>query len=272
MKIGVGLPAAVPDMDMTLIGRWASEAEQAGFESVGVIDRLVYDNLDPLTALGAAAATTERIELVSTLVNVCWRANPVLLAKQLGSVTRMSGGRFTAGLGMGGWPADYEASGVPLAGRAALFDGALRTMESAWQAHGGGRPGILLGGLVPASFRRAATAVSEGWVAPLFGLGTLQEGREAVRQAWSEAGRSGQPQVITGRYFSLGAGADATADEYIRHYYGDDFFEPARLDTPTSGEQLRAELEALSEAGCDHVVLFPCAGDLEQIALLASAI
>jgi alkanesulfonate monooxygenase SsuD/methylene tetrahydromethanopterin reductase-like flavin-dependent oxidoreductase (luciferase family) len=95
MRVGIGLPAAVPGTNMTLIGRWATEAEGAGFESVGVIDRLMYDNLDPLTALAAAAACTDRVELVSTLVNVCWRNNAVLLAKQLSSVVRLSGGRLT---------------------------------------------------------------------------------------------------------------------------------------------------------------------------------
>src|SRR2546421_5499292 len=97
MRIGIGLPAAVPGTDMTSIGGWAADAERAGFESVGVIDRLIYDNLDPLTALAAAAACTSRVELTSTVVNVCWRANPVLLAKQLSSVVRLSGGRLTAG-------------------------------------------------------------------------------------------------------------------------------------------------------------------------------
>lgn len=48
MRTGIGLPAAVPDTDMSEIGDWAAEAERAGFASVGVIDRLVYDNLDPL--------------------------------------------------------------------------------------------------------------------------------------------------------------------------------------------------------------------------------
>jgi len=86
---------------MAQIGSFAAHAEQAGFESVGVIDRLVYDNLDPLIALAAAAACTSRIRLISTVVNVNWRANPRLLAKQISSVMRVSGGRFTAGLGMG---------------------------------------------------------------------------------------------------------------------------------------------------------------------------
>jgi len=46
MRIGLGLPAAVSGVDGTTIGAGAAEAERAGFASVGVIDRLVYDNLD----------------------------------------------------------------------------------------------------------------------------------------------------------------------------------------------------------------------------------
>jgi alkanesulfonate monooxygenase SsuD/methylene tetrahydromethanopterin reductase-like flavin-dependent oxidoreductase (luciferase family) len=145
----------------------------------GVIDRFVYENLDPLVALAAAAVRTSRVELVTTVVNVCWRENAALLAKQLSSVDRLSAGRLTAGLGMGGWPADYAASGVPMAGRGALLDTMLGTMQRAWQATGH-RPGILLGGTAPASFARAAGAMSQGWVAPLFGLSLLREGVAAV--------------------------------------------------------------------------------------------
>jgi alkanesulfonate monooxygenase SsuD/methylene tetrahydromethanopterin reductase-like flavin-dependent oxidoreductase (luciferase family) len=271
MRVGIGLPAAVPETDMTLVGRWAAEAERAGFASVGVIDRLIYDNLDPLTALAAAAAQTSRVELTSTVVNVCWRGNAMLLAKQLSSVDRLSGGRLTAGLGMGGWPADYEASGVPLAGRGALFDRSLAAMNRTWQATGS-RPTILLGGTVPASYARAATDMSAGWVAPLFDLDLLEDGRAAVGRAWAQAGRTGRPRIMTGRYFSLGAEADETADEYIHHYYGADFFDPARADTLTTGERIQAELGRLSEAGCDDLLLFPCSGDLEQVSLLAEAV
>jgi alkanesulfonate monooxygenase SsuD/methylene tetrahydromethanopterin reductase-like flavin-dependent oxidoreductase (luciferase family) len=148
---------------MTLIGRWAAEAERSGFASVGVIDRLIYDNLDPLTALAAAAACTSHIELTSSVVNTCWRNNPLLLAKQLSSIVRLSGGRLTAGLGMGGWPADYEASGVPLAGRGVRFDRELLAIDQTWQRTGD-RPRVLLGGTVPASFTRAAAGMSDGWV------------------------------------------------------------------------------------------------------------
>jgi alkanesulfonate monooxygenase SsuD/methylene tetrahydromethanopterin reductase-like flavin-dependent oxidoreductase (luciferase family) len=190
MRIGIGLPAAVPEADMAQIGSFAAQAEQAGFESVGVIDRLVYDNIDPLVALAAAAACTSRIRLISTVVNVNWRANPRLLAKQISSVVRVSGGRGIA----------------------------------------------------------------------------------AARDAWARCGRAGLPRVITARYFSLGPQADRVADEYLAHYYGREYFTPARSDTLTSAEGVRAELARLAGAGCTDVVLYPCSGDLDQVERLSQAL
>jgi alkanesulfonate monooxygenase SsuD/methylene tetrahydromethanopterin reductase-like flavin-dependent oxidoreductase (luciferase family) len=282
MRVGIGLPAAVPGTDMTALGRWAARSEQVGFASVGVIDRLVYSNLEPLTALAAAAACTEHVELTTTVLSVGWRNNPVLLAKQLASVELLSGGRLTAGLGFGGWPEDFAVSGVPQSGSAGLWESTLATLRQVWSGtvsgQGGpmpalreGRPALLLGGLVPSAYDRVARH-AQGWVAPLFGLSTLEEGTAAVQRAWAQARRSGRPRIATGRYFSLGADADAVADESIRHYYGDEFFAAARADTLTSGAQLRTELEALRAAGATDLVLFPSSGGLEQVDLLAEAL
>jgi alkanesulfonate monooxygenase SsuD/methylene tetrahydromethanopterin reductase-like flavin-dependent oxidoreductase (luciferase family) len=282
VRIGIGLPAAVPGAEMTTLGQWAADSERAGFDAVGVFDRLVYDNLEPLLALAVAAARTERVELLTTVLDVGWRNNPVLLAKQMASVEQVSGGRLTAGLGLGGWPEDYAASQAPHTGLAALWESSLATMRAVWtgktSGQGGpmaklpdGRPALLFGGLVPAAHRRAA-AHGQGWVSPLFGLSVLQEGTAAVRTAWEEAGRSERPRIMTGRYFSLGDNADAVADEYIRHYYGDEYFPAAGADTVTTPEQLRAELEALQAAGATDVVLYPASAGLEQIDLLAEAV
>jgi alkanesulfonate monooxygenase SsuD/methylene tetrahydromethanopterin reductase-like flavin-dependent oxidoreductase (luciferase family) len=281
MKIGIGLPAAVPGVDATTIGTWAAEAEEAGFASVGVIDRLVYDNLEPLTALAAAAARTERVELLTTVLNVGWRANPVLLAKQMASVDLLSGGRLTAGLGLGGWPEDFAASGVPTSGAGDRLRATLATMRRVWAGslagQGGptrrlpeGRPALLFGGLVAAAHRRAATE-GQGWVAPLMGQQLLEDGVAAVRDAWTTAGRPGEPRIATGRYVSLGPRGGATADEYLRHYYGDGFEAP-RADTPTSAAQLRDELERLTKAGVTDLVLYPCSAEIGQIGLIAKAV
>jgi alkanesulfonate monooxygenase SsuD/methylene tetrahydromethanopterin reductase-like flavin-dependent oxidoreductase (luciferase family) len=281
MRLGIGLPAAVPGVDATTIGPWAAEAEQAGFASIGVIDRLVYDNLEPLTALAVAGAVTDRIELLTTVLNVGWRANPVLLAKQMASVDLLSGGRLTAGLGLGGWPEDFEASGVPASGKGARLTADLATFRRVWagdlSAQGGpttalepGRPTLLFGGLVPAAFARAGTE-GEGWVSPLFGLQMLADGATAVRRAWSDAGRPGQPRIATGRYVSLGHGADKVAEEYLRHYYGEDALPMAAPDTLTTPARVHQELDRLDEAGATDVVLYPCSADRDQIALIADA-
>ena len=282
MRIGIGLPAAVPGADMTTLGQWAADAERAGFDAVGVFDRLVYDNLEPLIALAAAAARTRRVELVTTVLDVGWRNNPVLLAKQLASVEQVSGGRLTAGLGLGGWPEDYAASQAPQSGMAALWQSYLATMRAVWagttSGQGGpttklpdGRPALLLGGLVAAAHQRAARH-GQGWVSPLFGLPVLQQGAAAVHAAWQQAGRSGRPRILTGRYFSLGDHADAIADEYMRHYYGEEYFPAARADTVTTPERLLSELGALQAAGATDVILYPCSAGLEQIDLLADTL
>jgi alkanesulfonate monooxygenase SsuD/methylene tetrahydromethanopterin reductase-like flavin-dependent oxidoreductase (luciferase family) len=282
VRIGIGLPAAVPGAAWTTLGQWAADSERAGFDAVGVFDRLVYDNLEPLVALAVAAARTERVELLTTVLDVGWRKNPVLLAKQLASVEQVSGGRLTAGLGLGGWPEDYATSQAPQTGLAALWESSLAMMRAVWtgktSGQGGpmpklpeGRPALLFGGLVPAAHKRAATH-GQGWVSPLFGLSVLREGTVAVRQAWEEAGRSERPRIMTGRYFSLGDSAAAIADEYIRHYYGDEYFPAARADTLTTPEHLRTELEALQAAGATDVLLYPASAGLEQIDLLAEAV
>ena len=113
MRIGIGLPAAVPGTRAAALERWAAESERAGFRSLGVIDRLVYDNVDPPVALAVTTVATERIELMTTVLNTVYRRNAVVLAKQIAPVDELAGERLTAGLGMGGWPEDYAASGVP---------------------------------------------------------------------------------------------------------------------------------------------------------------
>ncbi|MGW1737392.1 LLM class flavin-dependent oxidoreductase [Nocardia sp. NPDC001965] len=282
MRIGIGLPAAVPGSDPTAIGDWAAASEARGFHSLAVIDRLVYDNLDPLVALAAAAARTERVELLTTVLNTGYRRNPIVLAKQIDSLERLSGGRLTVGLGMGGWPEDYAVSEVSLAGRGAAFESALAAMRTVWRGEVSGasgpvpalppgRPGVLLAGVVPAGFARAA-ALSDGWVAPSFGRQALHAGIEAVHREWSRARRPGRPRVVVERYFCLGPGAAEIAEAYVKHYYGAEYVAQIRPDILTDESHLRNEIDHLAEAGADELLLLPSTGALEQIDLLVEAL
>ena len=116
MKVGIGLPTTIPGVEPEQVLEWARRAEQAGFSSLGTLDRLVYPNYESLVALAAVAAVTERIGLLTGVLLLPYRQNAALVAKQAATVHRLSHGRFTLGVGLGSREDDYEASGVPTAG------------------------------------------------------------------------------------------------------------------------------------------------------------
>ena len=111
MKIAIGLPNAVAGTTGKQIIDFSRRAEERGFSSLGTIDRIVYDNYDPFSALAAAAAATERIGLATTVAIAPPHGNDVLLAKRALTVQALSGGRLMLGMGLGGRDDDYEASG-----------------------------------------------------------------------------------------------------------------------------------------------------------------
>src|SRR3954447_2824521 len=107
MDVAIGLPNAVPGTTGGQLTEWARRAEARGFSSLGTIDRVAYPSLEPLIALAAAAAVTERIGLATTALLGPLRATPVALAKQAASLHSISGHRMTLGIGLGGREDDY---------------------------------------------------------------------------------------------------------------------------------------------------------------------
>src|SRR5436853_1528023 len=161
MDIAIGLPNAVPGTSGERRTEWARRVEARGFSSLGTIDRVAYPNLEPLTALAAAAAVTERIGLATTVLLGPLRVNPVVLAKQAYSVHVISGGRMTLGIGLGGRDDDYEVTGVDTSTRGRDLDAMLERIKEVWEGEEVGPehhsdPRSLVGGSVEASFKRAA--------------------------------------------------------------------------------------------------------------------
>jgi alkanesulfonate monooxygenase SsuD/methylene tetrahydromethanopterin reductase-like flavin-dependent oxidoreductase (luciferase family) len=108
MRIGIGLPNPVPDTEGDTLVEWARRSEEAGFSTLATIDRVVYPSYDSLISLAAAAAVTERIGLMTNILLAPLR-NEVLLTKESASVDRLSAGRLTLGLAVGGRPDDPAA-------------------------------------------------------------------------------------------------------------------------------------------------------------------
>jgi alkanesulfonate monooxygenase SsuD/methylene tetrahydromethanopterin reductase-like flavin-dependent oxidoreductase (luciferase family) len=113
MDVGIGLPNSVAGATGDELLEFARRADAAGFSTLGTIDRIVYDNHEPLTTLAGAAAVTERIRLMTSVLLGPLRTNPAILAKQAATVHSLSGGRFRLGIAIGRREDDCEISGVP---------------------------------------------------------------------------------------------------------------------------------------------------------------
>jgi alkanesulfonate monooxygenase SsuD/methylene tetrahydromethanopterin reductase-like flavin-dependent oxidoreductase (luciferase family) len=205
MDIGIGLPSTIPGIPGRLIQQWASAAEQAGFSSLGTLDRLVYSNLETVPTLAAAAAVTERIGLTTAILMGPYRGNGALLAKQLATIDAIAGGRVRVGIAVGGRADDYEAAGTSFQERGRTFDAQLAELRAVWaqqpRGHAGpigpapvhvGGPPLLIGGNAPATYRRM-TEFGAGWIMGGGGPQAFAAGADQARHAWREAGRAGPP-------------------------------------------------------------------------------
>jgi len=278
MDVGVALPNAVPKTTGAQLSEWARRAEARGFSSLGTIDRVRYDNYEPLIALAAAAAVTERIGLATTVLLAPLRTNAVELAKQARSVNALSGGRLTLGVGLGGREDDYEISDVALKGRGRRLDAMLTEMKEVWEGDEvgpftAGAPRLIVAGHADVSFARAAR-FGDGWIAAGSGPDQAREGAEKARAAWREAGREGEPHIMALAYFSLGERAEENVRENLMHYYawlGEDIAKMIGDSAAKDADAVAQYVSAYEDLGCDELIFCPSAADAEQVDLLADA-
>ncbi|MEV2225262.1 TIGR03619 family F420-dependent LLM class oxidoreductase [Nocardia vinacea] len=139
MKFTVGIALS----PLEQLPELAKTAEECGFSSIALPDSLFYMKsaaakypytadgsrfwgpdtpwVDPLIGATAMAAVTSRIRFYTNVLKLGSR-NPLLLARQVGSVANLSGNRFGFGVGIGWAPEEFEWCGVPYADRGARVD------------------------------------------------------------------------------------------------------------------------------------------------------
>jgi alkanesulfonate monooxygenase SsuD/methylene tetrahydromethanopterin reductase-like flavin-dependent oxidoreductase (luciferase family) len=285
MKIGIGLPTTIPGATGAQVTEWARRADAAGFSSLGTIDRIVYPNYEPLVALGAAAAVTERIGLVTAIAILPYRQNAALVAKQAASVHALSGGRLVLGAAVGGRPDDYEASGAPMEGRGRRMEAMLDEIKRLWageeRGYAGGvgpdvsdnPPSIVIGGQIDAAFRRAAK-YGDGWMMGGGPPEVFGGGREKVEAAFREAGRSEKPRAMSLTYFSLDDDPEEQTRRTLGHYYAfaGDYRDMVVEGTAKGEDAVRERVRGFAEQGCDELILFPASADPEQVDKLAATV
>lgn len=283
MKVGIGLPTTIPGVQRDQVLDWARRADAAGFSTLGTLDRLVYPNHEPLVALSAAAAVTERIGLMTAILLLPWRQNALLVAKQAATVHALSEGRLTLGVGLGSRDDDYEASGVPTKTRGKRFDEMLDRITRTWAGEqlgyaggvgpdvSGRPPDLIVGGTADAAFRRAAR-YGAGWMLGGGAPDRFPDLAEKLNAAWREQGRDGEPRRMALAYFALGADPEGDTQRSIGDYYSfaPDYASAVVALTAKGDDAIRERLEQFRAAGVDEVVMFPASADPEQVDMLAA--
>lgn len=142
LKVGLMLPQ-IDGMQGTGVRRWgqikdmAKLAEDVGFDSLWVVDHLLYEMVgedEPRGAweawsfLSALAAVTERVELGTLVLAMGWR-NPALLAKMADTVEEISAGRLILGVGSGYHKREYDAFGFPYGYKVSRFEEAIQIVR-----------------------------------------------------------------------------------------------------------------------------------------------
>lgn len=280
------MPVMEPDLDSGVLRQWATLVDAGPFSSLCWGERIAFDNPECLTLLGALAAWTDRVPLITTVV-VPQLHDPVLLAKSLATGDMLSGGRLTVGLGVGGRHEDYLAVGAdPSTQTMREMADRVAVMKRVWQgekvtdsvlpvgpppAQRSG-PRLLVGTVGPKTLRSAA-AWADGLAGITLDLDPAKQNDlfEVGRNAWAEAGKP-PPHLATSFWFAFGSPTDARAQmhRHLRHYMNWIPGEIVDAMAPLTGfagteDDLAGVLRAFAAIGADEIHLIPTSSDLDQL-------
>jgi probable F420-dependent oxidoreductase len=231
MNIGTSVPLPAYTIDPAFM---AKKAEDLGFESIwyaehaavpvhsdspfpatgGEIPWTYSHFTDPYIALARASGATSKI-MLGTGITLVPERNPLLLAKEIASLDRFSGGRFLFGIGTGWLKEETEMMGGDFEHRWTQTREAIEVMKELWtkdEAEYHGRyfdfplvksypkplqkpyPPIILGGMAKNVLRRVI-AHADGWLPNRVTPADVEESRKKLDAMATEAGRD--PKSIT---------------------------------------------------------------------------
>ncbi|MCV7067126.1 TIGR03619 family F420-dependent LLM class oxidoreductase [Mycolicibacterium farcinogenes] len=210
----------------------ARTAEEVGFDAIALPDSLFYMEkqaadypytpdgsrmwnadtpwVDPLIAAASMGAVTSTLRFYTNVMKLGSR-NPLLLARQVGSVANLTDNRFGFGVGIGWAPEEFEWCGVPFAKRGARVDemievlklvlaggmveyhGEFYDFERLQMSPAPSQPvPFYVGGHTPVALKRAAR-VGDGWTSAMMTCAQLAETVTALNKLRAEYGRADEP-------------------------------------------------------------------------------
>jgi len=210
----------------------AKTAEEVGFDSIALPDSLFYMEsasekypytadgsrmwnaetpwVDPLIGAAAMGAVTSTLRFYTNVLKLGSR-NPLLLARQVGSVANLTGNRFGFGVGIGWAPEEFEWCGVPfarrgkrvdemievlklvLAGGMVEFHGEFYDFDKLQMSPAPSEPvPFYVGGHTDVALKRAAR-IGDGWTSAMMTLDQLTSTIGKLNALRAEYGRDGLP-------------------------------------------------------------------------------
>ncbi len=277
MRLGFFLPQIGTVANPSAIVRTAKRAEELGYDSLWVTERLLYPVepqtsyyggplpevykrvFDPLETLTFASAHTSRIALGTSVLDIPFY-NPILLARRLTTLDVLSGGRLRVGFGLG-WSVDeYDATGASLKERGKRADEFLKVLKIIWttdpaEFHGKyfqlpksiiqpkpaqkPHPPIYLAAYAPQALKRAAT-LADGWMPVGSSIEGLKSTSSQLRSMAKAAGRNPGDLKLVARY-NLSITPKPLGSD--RHFFSG------------SLDQIKDDIKAVNDFGPDEVIL-----------------
>jgi alkanesulfonate monooxygenase SsuD/methylene tetrahydromethanopterin reductase-like flavin-dependent oxidoreductase (luciferase family) len=284
VDIAMTLPTMLPHGRRELLA-WCRGVDEGPWSSLAVPERVTYTSHSLTVQLSAAAALTERVRLWTTLI-ILPAHNEVQVAKDVASVDRLSDGRLTVGVGVGGREQDYRAIGGDFGRRWQRMDDQLARMRRIWAQEPPfdgadpvgpppvqpGGPPFVAGVIGPKALARAArwaVGVDDPSAITTVDADALRAQRQKVVDAWHAAGREEAPHFSSSLWYALGPGANERLAAYIYNYmkiFDDGFARELASSAPVhSPAALREAMAAAADAGCDEFFLVPTTADPAEL-------
>ncbi len=290
IRVGYGFGVRTPLND-SRFGEVVDALEELRWDSLWLSERIGGDAPDPLVARAFAAGRTRKLKFGMSVMVLPGR-NPIVLAKELATLDRMSNGRLLPAFGLGvADPQEQQAFGVAREDRAKIFDEALAVLRKCWRDDVVDHEGrffhysglrvqpkplqqhidVWLGGIAPSELKRVGR-LSDGWLPSFILPDEAAAGRETVEAVAAEHGRTMDPEHYGALIaYSMGPVPDAILAGLAKRRPDVD---PQRF-VPVGLEAVAERIRAFTEVGFSKFVVVPLVeptGFTEHLAEAAAAL
>ena len=294
-NIGLAFVNPAPLTKPENVVNFAKKCEQMGAHSMWTIDRIAYDNLEPLTILAAAAGATQKIRLGTSVLLPALR-HPALLAKTLATLDFISNGRITIGVGFGSRESDFTAVEVPWEGRGSRAVESVQLMKRLWSednvTHNGRffnvqnltlgphpmqkpHPPIFTGGSAEIALKRAGTWAN-GFICGSSAIPDFPSTWEKIAQYARAAGRDPKEIEKAGLTFMAinddHEKAVKIVEGYVMRYYGRLRSDVANTSLVGSPAAVAERIEAFLSRGLDTLIIGVADPDPRQMDLFGEKV